>query len=202
MKKILVVLSILFFCGSVGAVNGAYGSGVEIGVKGGFIPDYNQPRLNLGNAEFENLNLVGGQFYISKLPVIDMIISADYGWNKDAVPVADENFDLRFRDLTVAVSLVYPIDLSFLRFYAGAGLGSHTLAFEYVRPEGLSLSANGIEIPETSTYFGYQAIAGLRTNAKAGSFGLFAEVKFDRVNIPGDDIEYKTVSGGIFFLLP
>jgi len=193
----MVVLSLLFFCGSIGAA-----SGVEIGLKGGFIPDYNQPRLNLANTEFNDLNLVGGQFYISKLPVVDMIIDFDYSWNKDAVPVANEDFDLRFRDLTVAASLVYPINLSFLRFYAGGGVGSHTLAFEYVRPEGLSLSANGIEIPETSTYFGYHAIVGLRTDAKAGSLGFFAEVKFDRIDVPGGDIEYKTVTGGIFLSLP
>lgn len=197
MRNILCGLLSFFLIGIVQA-----GSGVELGFKFGQVADYNQPGLKLANEDIKNLDYFGGQFYVTKLPVVDMIVSADYCWQTQTINISDEKFDFRMRDMAIGLSIVLPVEISSLRLYAGGGVASHTLAFEYTRPTTLSLAANGVIIPETSTYFGYQLIAGIRTAPVMGSVGVFAEGRYDRSNAPGGEIEYKSISAGIFLALP
>jgi len=198
MKKILSILVCLFIAsGSAGAI-----SGIEIGLKTGIIDNYSQSQLSLGGNDINRLNMVGGQISFSRLPMIDVIVAGDYSWSNQNYNIAGYDLDFKLRDFAVTASAVYPVNLPVVSPYIGGGIGTHSLSYEYIRPLSLSLADNGVEIPETSTYFGYHGLLGAKVNIPAFPLGLFMEARFNRVNSPGDDISFSSYSGGIFLALP
>lgn len=198
--RTLLVCSALF-CLLFG-VNAYAISGIEIGVKGGLIDNYNQPDLALGDYDINRLNLLGGQLYVSRLPVVDIIVAADYSWRNEQYDIAGLPFEFKLRDLAITASVVYPLSLSFVSAYAGVGIGSHSISYEYIKPLALSLADNGIAVPETSSYLGYHGLIGAKVSLPALPFGVFVEGRYAKVNTSGDGITFNVWSGGIFFALP
>ncbi|MEE9442862.1 MAG: hypothetical protein V3V99_09375 [candidate division Zixibacteria bacterium] len=177
-------------------------SGTDFIIKGGFVDDFQHPGLRLPDQNFDRQDLAGGQFYFSQPEIFDLIVGVDLFQQKRDYLLEGHEINLRMRDMAVTASLVIPIEFSSLDLFIGAGCGSHSLAFEYVRPRDLSLTANGVIIPEVSTYFGYHAIAGMKYDLPGLPVGIYAESKFNRVNLPAEDIEYKSFAMGIFLSLP
>jgi len=198
MKKILWILVwLLVGTGSAMAV-----TGIDIGIKGGIINNYDQPNLNIATYDLNRLNLIGGQIYFSKVPMIDVIFAGEYSWRTQTYDIAGQSLEFKLRDFAVTASAVYPVSLPVVKPYIGAGVGSYSLSYEYLRPLTLSLAENGVFIPETSTYFGYHGIIGAKTDIPVFPLGVFIEGRFSRVNAPGDDINFSTWAGGIFLSLP
>ncbi len=198
MKKMVCVLA----CLMIGAAPAAAISGIEIGVKGGIIDNYSQSNLAVADYNIDRMNLIGGQIYFSRLPMVDLIVGADYSWRNETYTIAGQGFEFTIRDFAVTASLVYPINLPFASPYIGGGIGSHALSYEYLRPVSLSLADNGIEIPETSTFFGYHGIVGAKINLPALPLGFFIEGRLNKVNAPGKDISFNSWAGGIYLALP
>ncbi len=198
MKKTFSLLVCLIFCaGGAGAV-----SGIEIGVKSGLIDNYNQANLNMADYNINQLNMIGGQLYFSRLPLVDLILSGDYSWRERTYTIAGQPFEFKLRDMAVTASLVYPIKLPVATPYIGGGIGTHSISYEYIRPLSLSLADNGIAIPETSTFFGYHALIGAKIDVSTFPVGFFMEARLSRVNSPGEDISFNTYAGGIYLTLP
>jgi len=177
-------------------------SGVELGVKMGQVMSYSQNSLQVGANDISRQTLVGGQLYISSIPVVDLIASVDYSWHDKNFSFAADNLPFRMRDLAVTMSAVLPVQLSSLCFYFGGGVGSHSISYAYNRPVSLSLSANGIMIPEASTYFGYHGIVGVKGMPPHMLVGFFAEGRLTRIDAMGAQIKYTTFSAGLYLPLP
>lgn len=198
MKKTLCYLACLIIgSGAAGAAGG-----IEIGVKTGIIDNYSQANLNMADYNIDRLNMIGGQLYFSGLPMVDLVLAGDYSWRERTYTIADQPFEFRLRDLAITASLVYPIRLPVATPYIGAGIGSHSLSFEYLRPLSLSLADNGITIPETTTFFGYHAIVGAKIEIPTLPVGFFMEGRLSRVNAAGEDISFNTYAGGVYLSLP
>jgi len=198
MKKIACILVwLLISVGSVGAV-----TGIELGIRAGVINNYDQPNLSLATYDFDRLNMLGGQIYFSALPVIDIILAGEYSWRTRTYEIAGESMEFKLRDFAVTASAVYPFKMPVVTPYAGAGIGTYSLSYEYLVPVSLSLADNGVFIPETSTYFGYHGLIGAKLNLPAFPLGVFLEGRWNRVNAPDDDISFNTWAGGVFLELP
>lgn len=199
MKKMLWILAWLLVCvGSAGAV-----TGIEIGIRTGVLSNYNQPSLNIGTYDLNRLNMIGGQIYFSRLPMIDIIVAGEYCWRTQNYDIAGENMEFKLHDFAVTASVVYPFkQLPVVTPYVGAGVGTYSLSYDYFVPTSLSLSDNGVSIPGTSTYMGYHGVLGAKANIPAFPVGLFLEGRLNRINTPGDDIKYNTLAGGVFLALP
>ena len=198
MKKI----QILCFCLSLMAVSAAADSGITFGIKGGLIDSYGQPGLRLSTYNIDQMSLVGGQFHIATLPLVDLIVGADYSWHKQTLAIAGQSLPFKMRDLAVTASVVYPICFGPAKLYAGGGIGSHSISYEYLRPVSISLAANGISIPETSAFFGYHALVGAEAGLSGLPLGVFIEGRINRVNIPGENIKFNSLAGGVYLSLP
>jgi len=199
MKKMLWILAWLLVCvGSAGAV-----TGIEIGFRTGVFSNYDQPTLEMGTYSLNRLNMIGGQIYFSKLPMIDVIVAGEYGWRTQKYEFNGETMEFKLRDFAVTASAVYPFkQLPIVTPYIGAGIGTYSFSYDYFVPMSLSLSDNGVSIPGTSTYMGYHGVLGAKVNVPAFPVGVFLEGRMNRINTPGDDIKYNTFAGGIFLALP
>jgi opacity protein-like surface antigen len=198
MKKLFCLLVLLLVAaGSANAI-----TGIEIGVKGGIVDNYSQSGLTISDYSINRMNLLGGQVSFSRLPMVDVLVSADYSWRNETYEIAGQGFEFKMRDFAVTASVVYPFKFQFVTPYVGAGIGTHSLSYEYVRPISLSLADNGIAIPATSSFFGYHGILGAKANLPAFPLGFFIEGRLNRIRTPGDDITFNTYTGGVYFALP
>jgi len=197
MRQVLVAVALLTVCyAPVSAVDE-----VGFGIKGGIVDNYSQKGLDLPVYNVNRLNLIGGQFHISKLPVVELIVGADYSWRDRTYVVDNQKLEFRVRDLAITASVVYPIRLSTAKLYIGGGLGSHSISYEYLRPASLALEDYGIDIPGTSSYFGYHAVIGCKTDIPSIPVGFFMEARLFHIDAPENDISYNSWSGGIFLPL-
>jgi len=175
---------------------------IDLGIKGGLTGNYSQPALQLPGNDLSDLNSLGGQFHLSNMPVVDVIIGVDYSWRERSIALAGESFDLEMRDMAVTALVVYPIKLSFGKLYGGAGIGSHSISYSYTRPVSLVLADYNAYIPDGGANLGYTGVIGVQIDMLHIPFGLFIEGRFNRINVPGDDIEYSTAGGGVYIPLP
>lgn len=150
----------------------------------------------------ERQGLVGGRFYVSRPRFVDLIVGIDFAGREHGFAIGGDELTLTMRDMAVTASLVYPVHWSAGHVYAGGGVGSHSLSYEYRRPRTLSLVDNGVAIPELSTYFGYHALAGVAIDIPHTPIGFFVEGRHGRINLPDADISYNNWSGGIYIMLP
>lgn len=171
--------------------------GIDLMFKWGQIDNYSQRGLNLPAYDIESLSSAGGQLKISRFPVVDLIIGADYSWCNREYNIDGQILDFRARDMAITASIVYPLELRALELYAGGGIGSHSVSYEYRRPGTLILEDHGIDIPGTSPFFGYHAVIGGLTRVLSDSIGLFAELRLYRIDAPFNDISYNTWTAGI-----
>jgi hypothetical protein len=199
MKKMLWILAWLLVCvGSAGAV-----TGIEIGIRTGVLSNFDQPSLNIGTYDLNRLNMFGGQIYISRLPMVDIIVAGEYCWRTRTYEIAGESMEFKLRDFAVTASVVYPFkQLPLVTPYIGAGIGTYSLSYEYLVPLSLSLDDNGVSIPETSTHMGYHGVLGAKLNVPAFPVGVFLEGRLNRISTSGDDVKYTTLAGGVFLALP
>jgi opacity protein-like surface antigen len=192
----------LFACLLAGTVSAGAVTGLEIGIRTGIIENYHQPNLSIATYDLDRLNQIGGQLWFSKLPIVNLVVGADYSWRKRTYTIANQAFEFQLRDLSVTASVVYPVKLPVVTPYVGAGVGTHSLSYEYLRAISLSLADNGVSIPETSTYFGYHGLIGVKADIPVFPVGVFGEARVTRVNAPQDDISFTTWAGGIYLALP
>ncbi len=195
MKKVMI-LSLVLLCATVSASN------VEIGFRAGMVDNLSYPGMNLPSNNLDRQGLAGGQLFLKSPKYFDVIVSMDYSWKERSYTIDNQEFDLKTRDLSVTASLVYPIEISFLRVYAGGGVGTHSYSHEYYRPRTLSLEANNVTIPEVATYVGFHGIVGVQIPAPSLSGGIFIEGRYGSVSLPDENISYNTITGGIYLSLP
>ncbi len=198
MKKTALLLVCLVF----GTVPAQAISGIDIGLKGGFADNFDQPDLSISSYDIGRLNLAGAQIFFSKLPMVDLIISADYTWRNETYEFLGQGFEFKLRDLTVTASIVYPFKVPFADLYAGVGGGTHSFSYEYVRPVILVLADNDIYVPEGETYMGYHALVGAKIKPPAFPFGFFIEGRWATISTPGENTSFNTWAGGLFISLP
>jgi len=198
MKKTICILACLL----AGTVSAGAITGLEIGLRTGIVDNYSQPNLSIAAYDLDRLNQIGGHVCFSNLPVINLVVGADYSWRKQTYTIASQAFEFKLRDLSVTASAIYPVKLPVVTPYVGVGIGTHSLSYEYLRTVSLALADNGVFIPETSTYFGYHGMIGVKAALPAFPVGVFGEARVTRLNASGDDISFTTWAGGIFLALP
>jgi hypothetical protein len=177
-------------------------AGNYIGIKGGMVSEYSQAGLQVAAKNISHQALIGGQFYIDDLPLIDGIVSVDYSWKNHTYHISGREFPFGMRDLAVTVSAVYPIHISSLTTYVGGGIGSHSISYSYRHDHNFVPQDNGIAIPSSSTFPGYHALVGIRLHVGRAPTGLFIEGRLNRIETPENEIRYSSMSGGIFLSLP
>jgi hypothetical protein len=177
-------------------------TGISFGVRGGTVTDYEQAGLAVGDFGTDNMNLASAQVRIGTLPMVDFIVSGNYAWKNKKYDFAGQSFELKMHDLSFDASMIYPIKFQFLSPYLGAGIGSHNLSFDYIKPLSLSLSESGITVPESVSRLGYHLVAGINIGLPAFPFGISAEYRLNWIDTPGEVTKYNSLSAGIDFKLP
>ncbi len=195
--NVILILSVLFLTSLTTA-----GSGVDLIFKGGRVNNYFHPGMNLPEQNFSSQDIYGASIFISRNKIIDLIIGIDYLHQGRQYEVDGQKFMLNMRDIAATVSFIHTRAFSNVKIFAGAGFGSHSLAFDYYRPRDLSLEDNDITIPEISTYFGYHAVAGFKIDMSSIPIGLYMEGRINRINLPDENIKYNSISVGLYLNLP
>ena len=193
-------MTLVLVCLLLGAAPAGAISGIDIGIKGGITDNFDQPGLSISSYDIGQLNLMGAQVFASSLPLVDLIVSAEYSWRNKTYEFLGQGFEFKLRDLAVTASLVYPVKLPLVNLYAGVGGGTHS--FSYVRPVSLSLADNDIFIPEGETYMGYHGLIGAKASLPAFPLGVFIEGRYATISTPGKNTSYNTWTGGVFISLP
>jgi opacity protein-like surface antigen len=197
MKKAIWAVMIMLVAAPAFAI-----SGVSVGIKGGLVNNYDQAGLTVGSFSVDRMNFAGAQARIRTIPIIDLILSGDYAWKTNDYDFAGQNFQLKTHDLSFNATLAHTIKLPILRPYAGAGIGSHHLTFDYLKPMSLSLSDNGITVPNSETRIGYHLTAGFEIGISAFPIGLGAEYRINWIDTPGEVTKYNSFTVGLNVNLP
>ncbi|MCX6829504.1 MAG: outer membrane beta-barrel protein [candidate division Zixibacteria bacterium] len=197
MKRVILAFLCLMFAAPTFAL-----TGLSFGVKGGFVSNYEQPGLAVGDFSAEKMNLAGAQVKISTLPIINFIVSGNYAWKNNKYDFGGQTFELQMHDLYFDASAVYPIKFQFVSPYFGGGVGSHNLSFDYVKPLSLSLADNDITVPGSVSRLGYHLVGGINIGLPAFPFGISAEYRMNWIDTPGSVTKYNSFTFGLDFKLP
>ena len=78
MRKLLILLSVTLMAAPAFAI-----TGLSFGVRGGWVNNFDQAGLSLGDYKADQMNLFGAQVRISSLPMVNLILFGDYAWKKN-----------------------------------------------------------------------------------------------------------------------
>lgn len=197
MKKLLMVVVCLTF-----AVPSFALTGVSFGVKGGLVMDYDQPGFVLPDQDTENMTVGGVQVRVSTLPMVDVIVTGEYAWNKETYAFSGQSFDLKRHDWQFSASAVYPFELEFVSPYLGGGLATHSLGFDFTTPTSWSLEDYEISVPEDETKLGYHLVAGFEVKVPTFPLNFNGEFRMNWVDTPHEMTKYNSLTAGLSFSLP
>jgi opacity protein-like surface antigen len=202
MKKTVILLGVLMLCASpVYAI-----SGVGVGVRGGFVQNYDNPGLDESSlpVDLKEMPMLGAHVVFGFIPIIDLEGSAEMAWKKkeflfeSGVDTIEADFTVR--DFSLNVTAKYKIDLMpVIKPYIGAGLGWHWLTYSTSLDEGPSFS-----LPVDENRLGYHGVGGVSLKFPAVPFELFAEYRYTHIMTKQEELDtkgtnYSTVLGGITF---
>ena len=197
MRKLLILLAVTLMASPAFAI-----SGLSIGVRGGWVNNYEQAGLSLGDYKADQMNLFGAQVRFASLPMVNLIVFGDYAWKNKDYDFAGQNFQLKMHDLSFGASLVYPLKLKVVSPFVGGGVSSHNLSFDYVKPLALSLDDEGISVPESMTRLGYHLVGGVNINLPAFPIGFSAEYRWNWIDTPGEVTDFTSLVLGLNYNLP
>ncbi len=197
MKKLLLALLLLSMALPAQAL-----TGLSVGVRGGLVTSYDQPGLAIPGNETDQMTLGGLNLKFSRLPMVDIIVTGEYAWKTDSYSGFGQNIELTQRDLLFSASVVYPLKLQLVSPYAGAGLATHSLGYEYVEPVSWTLSTYGIEIPGNATKLGYHLVGGFDLKFPAFPLTFNAEFRMNWINTDNENTTYNSFVAGLNFNLP
>ncbi len=196
MKTVTLILCVFLFA--------AVGSAADIclGLHGGLVANLEQDALRIDDYDVNTLTSFGGRIYIADLPFVDLQISGDYSWRNELFDISGNPLNLRIRDLAFTATALYPIATPLGELALGAGIGSHSLTYEYVRAQALSLTANAISIPQNGAALGYHLMASLSYDLPYSRVGFVLEGRYTLIDAPVDNITYLTLRAGLYLHLP
>lgn len=197
MKKALLVLVMLLFALPAFAL-----TGISFGLRGGLVTDYDQPGLDIPGSSTDQMTLGGLQMRFTKLPMVDIIVTGDYAWKKETYTSFGQSLELSRRDLLFSASVVYPLDFHVVAPFAGVGVATHSLGYDYVEPLGWSLETYGVDVPDNSTKLGYHLVGGFELKLPAFPLSFGAEFRMNWINTPDKTTKYNSFVAGLNFSLP
>lgn len=197
MRKLLIILAVTLMATPAFAI-----TGLSIGVRGGWVNNYDQAGLSLGDYKADQMNLFGAQIRFSSLPMVNLILFGDYAWKKNEYDFGGQTFEFKMQDFSFGASLVYPIKLKVVSPYFGGGISSHNLSYDYVKPLSLSLDDEGINIPGSMTRLGYHLSGGVNITLPAFPIGFSAEYRWNWIDTPGEVTDYTSLILGLNYNLP
>jgi len=197
MKKLLMLTICLLFAVPSFAI-----TGISLGLKGGLVTDYNQPGFTIPDQETDNMTLAGLQVRLSSLPMVDVIVTGEYAWRNDSYSILNEDFEVKRHDFLFSASAIYPVKLTPVSPYLGAGLATHSLGYDFVVPESWSLEDYDIEVPGNETKLGYHLVGGLDFKLPVFPVSANAEFRFNWINTPQEVTKYNSITLGISYSLP
>jgi len=193
MKKIIIVFVICLISMPAYAI-----SGLSVGIKGGMATNVDLPKVISDGPEFDKLKLFGVQARVTTLPVLDFIFTAEYGW--DNLDLSDYDSEIKFHDLFVSASAVYPYKkFTLIEPYIGGGIDNHQFSFSY---EYTGAPSPEIAIPVDDTYFGYHFMAGVDLNLPAFPFGLTGEFRANWIDTGNRTRKFNSLTLGINYNFP
>jgi len=197
MKKLFLTLFLVLFAIPAFAL-----TGISFGIRGGLVTNYDQPGLTIPGYDNDQMTLGGLHVRISTLPMFDLIVTGEYAWKKETYTGFSQNLELTRRDLLISASVVYPIKMNIVSPYAGAGMASHSLGYDYIAPVSWSLSTYGVEIPGNTTKLGYHLIGGFDLKLPAFPLSFGAEFRMNWIDTPDKMTKYNSFIAGLNFSLP
>jgi len=198
MKQVLILLGVLvFFASPVYAI-----SGVGVGVRGGFIQNYDNPGLDespLG-LDLSEMPMLGAHVVFGFIPMLDLEGSAEMAWKKKEFMYETIEADFTVRDFSLNVTAKYKFNLvPAIKPYIGAGLGWHWLFYS------TSLDSEpALVYPVDENRLGYHGVAGISFKFPALPFEFFGEYRYTRILTEQEELDTKgtdftTILGGITF---
>jgi hypothetical protein len=175
MKKLTLLMAFAILM----APSFAFGA-FSAGVKGGLM-NY------AGSSLDDDMILLGADFRIDALPMVNVIVSAEYAWKKYDAGVLLLAPEVKYHNLAFTGSAVYPIKLQFAAPYAGVGLGTH------------SFTVNWGGSKATTTKLGYHILGGATFGSPGMPFKFFGEFRHYWVKFDTDTAKFYTISGGVLF---
>jgi len=197
MRRLFLTLFILALAAPSFAI-----TGISIGIHGGKTTNYDQESFAIPGQDDADMTMVGGQIKISKLPMIDLLVSGDYAWKNETYSVAGQDLEVKRHDLAFSATALYPLKLKVIQPYIGGGISTHNLGFDYVKPLSLSLEDNNVVIPESDNRLGYHMVGGFEIALPAFPVGLNAEYRLNWIDTPVEVTKYNSITVGLSYKLP
>jgi hypothetical protein len=163
-------------------------TGISLGVKGGLVSG-----VDLGSAEYvadiDKMTLVGGQFKITTIPYVDFIGTVEYSWG-DAELFGGVG-KLKFHDLSLNGSVVYPVKLKIINPYVGLGIGTHANAYS------LESAVGTVGIPDDKSYFGYHFLSGFDLSLPALPISFTGELRYNWIKSEPEKSRNLQLTAGV-----
>jgi hypothetical protein len=191
MKKVLLVLLCLAFAAPTYAV-----TGVAFGLRGGLATNYDQPGFE---ADKDYMTQAGLIVKWTSVPYVDVIFTGDYAWKKESFSYIGLPLEMKWHDFQFSASAVYPFEVPVVSPYAGAGLGTHSLGYDYSTGGSWVLSDYGIESSGSETRLGYHLVGGFDVGIPTFPLTFNAEIRMHWIDTPGDAIQYNSFVAGLTF---
>jgi len=202
MKKLFLVIIMIMF------VSPAYALlGVSAGIKFGRATSTDYARIDLPSevlATFETpsetvddqMTLLGAQFKIATLPLIDFIVSAEYSWMKQDI-LSDGSLSYKFHDLALSASVVRSLKMGLLSPYGGVGISTRSLSYKL---EGTGVGGYDIPdmvVPDDDIYTGYHILAGIDVSPFVFPVSITAQARSNWIKVGGDTSNFITLTAGL-----
>jgi len=197
MKKILLTSILVLMAMPAFAL-----TGVSFGLRGGLVTNFDQPGFATPGYETDQMPIGGLHVRVSTLPMFDLIVTGEYAWKKNSYDWSGQDLEITHRDLLFSASVVYPMKLKPFSPYAGAGMATHSLGYDYVEPAGWSLSTYGVEVPGNTTKMGYHLIGGVDLKVPTFPLSFSAEFRMNWINTEDEATKYNSFVAGLNFSLP
>ena len=201
MKKIVLILSVIFI--GPNAFGGI--SGLGLGIHGGMISGYDNPVLKdsiLSHfASFdmsEKMTDIGAHLNIGTFKIIEFDLNIDYAWKKQEIA---SGIDLRFSDFSISASVRKSIALSSLKPYIGVGVGQHWMAYS-IEFGDLVFPNIGVVLPENESKVGYHFKAGIDLDFPVFPLTPYGEWRYNIIQTSGESTKYSALLVGITLDLP
>ncbi len=197
MKRLLLTLFLVILAMPAFAL-----TGVSIGLRGGLVTNFDQPGFATPGYESNQMPIGGLHVRVSTLPMFDLIVTGEYAWKKNSYSWSGESLEISQRDLLFSASVVYPIKLKPISPYAGVGMATHSLGYDFAVPSGWSLSTYGVEVPGNTTRLGYHLVGGVDLKVPMFPLSFSAEFRMNWINTPDEVTKYDSIVAGLNFSLP
>jgi hypothetical protein len=184
-------------------------TGQGIGVRAGWVFDYDQPILDDEGISPSDLSMYGAHITvlsISKLSVEASLEYASKDYLKEIIGTAPGGIDatvvdvgFKVRDYAVFLTGRYKLIQGNFGVHLGGGLNFHRMTYSMDLPDILSWVSDEVQLPDNGWHSGMHGLAGVSLGLPMLPFRAFGEVRVAKISVEGKAGMQATLLAGATF---